>query len=342
MMPPPGWYPDPEQTWTWRYWDGIRWTDRRAPQTPNTRTRDPYSFSAWFEDASEAVKAVVGRVGAVIMGVWFACAALVGVVALTIYNSADFREIRSLIDFDNRFGSNRTVELTDSEIDRLGDLSWEVLWASAPWLTIVAIVVGVVWIWTMSLSARVADRVSSDLVDDVERSDDAAAALKRIPMVFSSVVATSAIWMGVLLVVFSPLLVVLAVDADGTPIALAAVFGAMALLVVVPLLIVRLSLAFVLAAIGGFGVGLRRSWQLTDGHFWGVVGRVLIAGLIAAAFTLPLSFVNSFGIGFGFGTYLVMMLVFQALSNAIAMLVQIPAHVTLARHLTEQRSNIGG
>ena len=26
-----GWYEDPEQSRTWRYWDGLAWTDDRAP-----------------------------------------------------------------------------------------------------------------------------------------------------------------------------------------------------------------------------------------------------------------------------------------------------------------------
>jgi len=29
--PAAGWYPDPEQPKTWRYWDGARWTDQRVP-----------------------------------------------------------------------------------------------------------------------------------------------------------------------------------------------------------------------------------------------------------------------------------------------------------------------
>jgi Protein of unknown function (DUF2510) len=28
---PAGWYPDPEQVETQRYWDGEKWTDQRAP-----------------------------------------------------------------------------------------------------------------------------------------------------------------------------------------------------------------------------------------------------------------------------------------------------------------------
>lgn len=30
-LPPAGWYPDPEQAQTQRYWTGSQWTEQRAP-----------------------------------------------------------------------------------------------------------------------------------------------------------------------------------------------------------------------------------------------------------------------------------------------------------------------
>lgn len=33
---PAGWYPDPSQTATQRYWDGENWTDQRAPLVPSS------------------------------------------------------------------------------------------------------------------------------------------------------------------------------------------------------------------------------------------------------------------------------------------------------------------
>lgn len=30
-LPPPGWYPDPHDATTQRYWDGSRWTEHRSP-----------------------------------------------------------------------------------------------------------------------------------------------------------------------------------------------------------------------------------------------------------------------------------------------------------------------
>jgi len=32
--PPAGWYPDPDQVETQRYWTGSEWTDQRAPLPP--------------------------------------------------------------------------------------------------------------------------------------------------------------------------------------------------------------------------------------------------------------------------------------------------------------------
>lgn len=40
--PGPGWYPDPNDSSTNRYWDGSDWTDSRAPATakPGTKQQD--------------------------------------------------------------------------------------------------------------------------------------------------------------------------------------------------------------------------------------------------------------------------------------------------------------
>lgn len=34
QTPPAGWFPDPEQPGTQRYWDGSQWTEQRAPAGP--------------------------------------------------------------------------------------------------------------------------------------------------------------------------------------------------------------------------------------------------------------------------------------------------------------------
>jgi hypothetical protein len=60
---PAGWYPDPEQSQTTRYWDGTRWTDQRAPAPAEGggafgATRGEVVFAAGC-----AVAMVIGAIG---------------------------------------------------------------------------------------------------------------------------------------------------------------------------------------------------------------------------------------------------------------------------------------
>lgn len=58
---PPGWYPDPSQVGTQRYWDGRIWTDQMAPLAPMVA---PSSSFAAFEVAP-VVMALIGAVLAI-------------------------------------------------------------------------------------------------------------------------------------------------------------------------------------------------------------------------------------------------------------------------------------
>ena len=72
--PPPGWYPDPDQVDTQRYWDGSRWTDQRAPAA------QPGSGSNGF-----AVTALVCGILGVVFGlitVTYFIAWILGAIAL--------------------------------------------------------------------------------------------------------------------------------------------------------------------------------------------------------------------------------------------------------------------
>lgn len=341
-MPPPGWYPDPELAWTWRWWDGSRWTDLRAPQTVPPE-RDPYSLSSWFEQSVEASKRVIVRVGFVVLALWCVTAVLVGVFAFSVFNSGKGRELRDLIQFDRLVDGN-TVELTSAERDRLGELFGDIARAAVPWMVVLFVVVLLASTWACALAARVADRVDSSTVESVSRPADTTDALRRVPAVVAAVVVMSVVVAGVAAISLLPLFVAVAVDANGGTIAVTAVFGSMAAAVLATWVVVRLSLCVVLAAVGGWGIGVRRSWALTHAHFWGVAGRLLVAGFIAGAATFPLSFVNSFGWSIGFTTWLVSFLTLQAISSAISTVVTVPAQVVLVRHLSGRQGNgrIGG
>ena len=54
--PPAGWHPDPDDPNQWRYWDGERWTDQRAPrfQQPPPPPHDPApDVPGWYDDPDD-------------------------------------------------------------------------------------------------------------------------------------------------------------------------------------------------------------------------------------------------------------------------------------------------
>jgi drug/metabolite transporter (DMT)-like permease len=58
---PAGWYPDPDQVQTQRFWDGTNWTDQRAPLTEgSTRSDDDYINV-------EVTPAIVGVIAGIIV-----------------------------------------------------------------------------------------------------------------------------------------------------------------------------------------------------------------------------------------------------------------------------------
>ena len=337
MMPGADWYPDPEQPWSWRWWDGQRWTALRAPMLAERPGRDPYSVSAWFDESVAAVKAVVVRVGLLVLAVAGVTNLLFGVFLLAVFTSGRGREIRTLLQLDDVFGGSATaVELSDAEWDRVGDLAGDIALSAAPWAVALSVVAALAAAWAVAISARVANRVPSATVAAVSRFDDSAAALRRVPAVVAGFLALTVIAIGVVGVASVPLLLALATGAGGGPVAVAAVFGTIGAIVVLAWLIGRLALAPIVAALGGRGLGLRRSWELTDGHYWATVGRLLLASLVAGAASVPFSFFNSFGVPFGFVAWFVVLLVAQTFSSVASTLVAVPAQVVLVRHLDDQ------
>jgi hypothetical protein len=61
--PPAGWYPDPEQAQTQRYWDGERWLDQRAPLRENQ--------TSGVSVSPQVIRRVVGAAIAVLLILYF-------------------------------------------------------------------------------------------------------------------------------------------------------------------------------------------------------------------------------------------------------------------------------
>lgn len=332
-MPPSGWYDDPEQPWTWRYWDGAGWTEHRSPMWVPT-VRDPGSVSAWFERATAAVKLAVRRVGLLLVAVWLILAVLGWWLIVTTIDGDRGRELRRLLDIDQNFGltgSSASVELSSAEADRAWELFRELLWSAVPWLIVLGVFFVFASAWSVALVARavhphVADPSGSSETGD-RLADIAGDAMRRTPAVFASGVVVFLVFAGVWLVAALPVVLVAVAGGGGAAIVSTVVFVVLLVMVVTAWLWGRLTLASVIAAAGGHGLGVRRSWDITHGRFWFVVGRLLITGLIAGVASSAANVFNTFGQFLGFAAYLAIVFVLQAVAVVASMIITVCGHL---------------
>ena len=336
-MPPPGWYDDPDTPWTWRYWDGAHWTDHRAPMWVPP-VRDPRSFSVWFERSVAAVKLAVRRVGLLLVTVWLLLAVLGWWLVVASFDDDRGRELRRLLDIDQTTfgptGSPRTAELTTAEAERAWELLQEIFWSALPWLIVLGLGVVVASAWSVALVARavrchVVDPTAATEQPVESRVAAASGALRRVPAVVASGIVVFAVFVGVWAVASFPVVLVVLVDGGGAAIVLTVVFVVLLVVVVSFWLWGRLTLAAVIAAAGGHGLGVRRSWGLSHDRFWFVVGRLIVTGLIAGVASGVANVVNGFGQFLGFGVYLAIVFLLQALAAAAAMIVTVCGHLVI-------------
>jgi hypothetical protein len=267
-----------------------------------------------------------------------ALAVLVAVFVVSVAVSGRGRELRSLLELDDVLGGGSvSVDPTDAEWDRAGELAADIGWAALPWAVALTVIATVALVWASAICARVARRVHTGTVRDVSRTDDAGDALRRVPVMIAASIVTGLIGAGVAVVAFAPLGLAVAADAGGAAIAVAALFGLIGLAVAGVWLTGRLGLAVALAALGGRGLGLRRSWELTSTRFWSVLGRLAIIALVVASVTSPLGFVLNVWPWLGAVGWLIALAVLQVFTNVVTALVSLPAQVVLVRHLEEQR-----
>lgn len=343
-MPTPGWYADPEQDSTWRWWDGRAWTERRSPMWERPTGIPTSSFSAWFDRSFSCVRSVVRRVGLLVFGVWAALGLAAAAVVVAAFESDRGRELRELIDDDLSTAASSTG-LTDAEADRAWELLGDLLWSVAPWAITVAVVYTVVAAWSYALAAQVAaatsghirqtgiGRAGADEAGAGEMNPSLRAALRRVPVVIAAVLVLGSIALGVFAAVSLPVVLVVSSDAGGAAIGLTVFFCVIAGLVIGVWLWVRLGLTVVAAALGGYGghgghgLGINRSWALTNDRYWFVFGRLLVAGLIAGALAgatnVIIQFFGLFGLIVGLALALVLTAVVDALRTIVSACVQV-------------------
>ena len=313
--------------------------------------RDPRSFSGWFEGAAAAGKIAVRRVGVLLLAVWLLLGALGWWLVVATLDGDRGRELRRLLDLDDDpvspTGPSLGAELTDAEAERAWELVQDMFWSALPWLIALAVAVVVASAWSVALVARAvrprpADPLAADQPADqpAEQQADSlgsvvAGAVRRVPAVLGSGVVVFAVF-GLLAAVASlPVLLVAVVGAGGAAIVLTLFFAVLLVLGLAAWLWVRLALASVIAAVGGHALGVRRSWSITHGRFWFVVGRLLVTGLIAGAAGGVLNFATGFGQFLDFTVFLAIVSVLQAFAVAASMIVTTCGHLAAVDQLAE-------
>lgn len=331
-MPPPGWYPDPEQAATWRWFDGLRWSELRAPM-PMSPGQDPRSLSAWFERSMACVKFAARRVGPMIAAVWLVLGAALWWVAVSAFDGERGRELRRLLDLDRpTFGpAAGRAELTDAEAERAGELLRDLLVDAVPWLVALGLAGAIVWGWSTAAIARVTANHLEDAEDSALESRGAVArhSFARVPAVLLSGVVVVLAFVGLVVVASSPVVAVALAGGGGAAIVLTVVFALLLAFVVGAWLWGRLALASVIAAVGGHGLGVRRSWELTHGAFWFVVGRLVITALIAGAASGAVNVVVNGGFLLGIGLFVALFVLLHALASAVATLITTCAYLVI-------------
>ena len=331
-MPPSGWYDDPDQPWTWRYFDGAHWTEHRSPMWVPP-VRDPRSLAVWFESSVAAVKQAARRVSLVLVVAWLSLGALGSWTAISSFDDRRGRELRRLLDFDQRTlaptGSPTTNEMTTAEAERAWELLQEIFWDALPWLIALTIAFVVLSAWSVAATTRA-----------VQHSDErlgalTVAALRRVPAVVGSGLAVFGLVVATWTLASIPVVLAVAAVAGGAAIVLTVVFVVLLVVVATTWLWGRLALASVIAAAGGHGVGVGRSWHITHGQFWFVVGRLLITGLVAGALSGLVSLVNAFGQFLGFSAYLAIVMLVQAITAAMAIVITVGGHLSAVNQLDD-------
>ncbi len=271
---------------------------------------------------------------------WLRCGSVASlftlVAGVVLFTSTDGRELRELVGLDDGFGTSNV--LTDSQADRAAELFGDLFVAAIPWIIVLALIYLVVGTWSWAIVARVAanhlaesDRAAEGAIDVPVESVGATVgvSLRRIPAVVGSSLALGLVFFAVMVAAAAPIVVVVALDLGAAAVVLTVLFVIAGAFALGGWLWGRLVLAPVIAALGGHGVGLRRSWEVTHGRFWYVIGRLIVAFLIAGALGQAVNLVANFGFFLDFVVLVAISLVIQTVVSVITTVIQVSAMVVV-------------
>lgn len=308
--------------------------------------RDPSSFSSWFERSVAAAKVTFLRVGVLLVGMWLPFGIAGWWLVVSMFDGDRGRELRRLLDIERSAfgGSTVTAELTDAEADRVLELVQDIVWSALPWM----ILLGVGFVMLAAASVAHAVRAVQPHLADPPTGDGLAeplgnlvgTAVRRVPAVVGSGIVVFLVLAGVWVVAWLPVVLVAVLGGGGAAILLSVVFVVPLVVVVFAWSWVRLAFASVIAAAGGLGIGVQRSWELTHGQFWSAAGRLIVTGLIAGAAGGVINFVTGFGQFLGFVAYVAILFALQVVAIAAAIVVTVSGHLTAIEQLVD-RSELG-
>lgn len=274
-LPPPGWYPDPERQGAIRWWDGRTW----APATPL-----PTGPTDALPDVGDLLSTSFRRA----IRHWRATAVL---GAVTVGVGTALTQLALRIGFAD-------VVITDDDVTG---------WSNDRIPTLIAL--GVAAIVLTALGSLAVIWLMLRAIDDEQAASDAGGEVSSLTTASEIDLAVRAL-VGALRAAPRALGWYL-LGVVGALVALAIVvllivvilpIGILAMLALVPISVfVVVKFAFVMhAAVDRRGNPYRRSAVVSEGRFWGVLGRLLLVGVISSAISYGITFATSIVSGAGF------------------------------------------
>jgi hypothetical protein len=283
------------------------------------------------------------------LAVWVVFGVAGWLLVVAVFDGDRGRELRRLLDIEqNTFGGTTvTTELTDAEAERAWELVQEIFWSALPWMILVGLTFVVLAAWSLAVAVQAVKTDRADGSDPVvvatvatapveSLASIAGAAVRRAPAVIGSGIVVFAAFAVVWTVAWLPLVLVAVAGGEAAAIVLTVLFVVLLLAVATAWLWVRLSLAAVIAAAGGHGIGLTRSWALTSSNFWYAAGRVLITALIVGVANGVINSATGFAQFLGFGTYLAIVFLLQAVTMAAASIITAAGHLVAIDQLADR------
>lgn len=273
---PPGWYPDPWEQGSQRWWDGKAWTASTVRSAPNAAGEPGSSGEPWLPSEAgpgNGLSETGDWVGVVFRTAIARAGHVFPIMMLTVVPSAFAAAIFGWLSVRDARVSNLSCLLFEDDPD-VGCASLSGITSSY----VLPLVLAGIW-WLLSIAVfhlSIAHQLHGAL-DETKPSwsNSLQSGLRSLPR----------------FVLYALLTVIIVVFAYGVSVAVGALAGPLGAAIVgllwIPLTVflwVKLSFFFVAAAVAPSGTNLlTASSRVSDGRFTGVLGRLLLLVLLSAA-----------------------------------------------------------